>query len=302
MIYTVTLNPAIDYVVSLSALKTGSINRSLKEAVFFGGKGINVSLVLNELGIQSTATGFIAGFTGNAIKEGLIGKGIKTDFVDLKSGLTRINVKLRADTETDINGKGPEIGADDIESLFEKLSHLKRGDILVLSGSVPGSLPEDIYGQIMKSLSGKGIGFVVDAEKDLLLSSLKYSPFLVKPNSEELGDIFGVHIDSERDAFKYAKKLKEQGAVNVLVSMGAKGAALLDERGKEHFMKAVSGKAVNTTGAGDSMVAGFIAGCAESEDYDYALALGTAAGGATAFSEGLATKEQIYALFKDLQQ
>lgn len=301
MIYTVTLNPAIDYVVSLSKLKTGNINRSLNETVFFGGKGINVSLILNELGIKSTATGFIAGFTGNAIKEGLNSKGIYTDFVDLKSGLTRINVKIREETETDINGKGPEIGEEDIARLFEKLSRLKQGDILVLSGSVPGTLPADIYGQIMKSLKGKGIGFVVDAEKDLLLGSLKYTPFLVKPNSEELGEIFGVRIDSERDAFKYAKKLKEQGAVNVLVSMGAKGAALLDEQSKEHFMKAVSSKAVNTTGAGDSMVAGFIAGFSESGDYDYALSLGTAAGSATAFSEGLATKEQIYTLLNKLK-
>lgn len=301
MIYTVTLNPAIDYVVSLNKLKTGNINRSLNETVFFGGKGINVSLILNELGIKSNATGFIAGFTGNTIKEGLNSKGIYTDFVDLKSGLTRINVKLRAETETDINGKGPEIGAEDIAILFEKLSRLKKGDILVLSGSVPGTLPADIYGQIMKSLTGKGIGFVVDAEKDLLLGSLKYTPFLVKPNSEELGEIFGVRIDSERDAFKYAKKLKEQGAVNVLVSMGAKGAALLDEHGKEHFMKAVTSKAVNTTGAGDSMVAGFIAGFAESGDYDYALSLGTAAGSATAFSDGLATKEQIYTLLNKLK-
>lgn len=300
MIYTVTLNPAIDYVVSLSELKTGKINRSLKETVFFGGKGINISFILNELGIKSTATGFIAGFTGNAIKEGLNSKGINTDFVDLKSGLTRINVKIRGENETDINGKGPEIGEDGIARLFEKLSRLKQGDSLVLSGSIPGTLPTDIYGQIMKSLSGKGIGFVVDAEKDLLLSSLKYSPFLVKPNSEELGDIFGVGIESERDAFKYAKKLKEQGAVNVLVSMGAKGAALLDEQGEEHFMKAVPGKAVNTTGSGDSMVAGFIAGFAERRDYEYALSLGTAAGSATAFSEGLATKERIYELLKQV--
>lgn len=300
MIYTVTLNPAIDYVVSLSELKTGKINRSLKETVFFGGKGINISFILNELGIKSTATGFIAGFTGNAIKEGLNSNGINTDFVDLKSGLTRINVKIRGENETDINGKGPEIGEDGIARLFEKLSRLKQGDSLVLSGSIPGTLPTDIYGQIMKSLSGKGIGFVVDAEKDLLLSSLKYSPFLVKPNSEELGDIFGVGIESERDAFKYAKKLKEQGAVNVLVSMGAKGAALLDEQGEEHFMKAVPGKAVNTTGSGDSMVAGFIAGFAERRDYEYALSLGTAAGSATAFSEGLATKERIYELLKQV--
>ena len=300
MIYTVTFNPAIDYVISLRELKKGSINRSEKEKIFFGGKGINVSLILRELGINSTATGFTAGFTGLALAEGINGGGITADFVNLKDGFTRINVKIRSESETDINAKGPDISKDDIERLFEKLERLGNGDILVLAGSVPACLPPDIYEQIMKRLSGKGIRFIVDAEKELLLNSLKYKPFLIKPNNDELGEIFNTRISTVDDAFKYAEKLKIAGAVNILVSMGADGAALIDENGKEHFIKAVSGSAVNTTGAGDSMVAGFIAGYMQSGDYDNALRLGTAAGGATAFSEGLADKEQIYGLLEKI--
>lgn len=293
MIYTVTFNPAIDYVVHVSELVKGNINRSKNENVFFGGKGINVSLMLNRLDVASTALGFVAGFTGDAIERGLTSDGIDTDFVHLSDGLTRINVKIRGREETDINAQGPNINGAALDRLFEKLDKLKNGDILVLAGSCPGTLPSDTYKKIMERLSDKGIRFVVDAEKDLLLGSLKFKPFLVKPNNDELGEIFNVKIDDRATAAVYARKLKEYGAENVLVSMGGKGAVLIDENGEERFRAALQGETVNTVGAGDSMVAGFIAGYRQTKDYDYALLLGTAAGSATAFSEGLGNKETI---------
>ena len=301
MIYTVTFNPAIDYLVYVPELKVGSIIRSEKEKVFCGGKGINVSLVLRELGIKSTAMGFIAGFTGSAIEQAIGGDEISTDFVHLNDGLTRINVKIRSGQETDINGQGPAISENDIKLLFDKLKRLKKGDTLVLAGSIPNTLPSDIYEKIMEMLSETGVRFVVDATKDLLLNSLKYLPFLIKPNNDELGEIFGVKIDTPEDAILYARKLRKMGAVNVLVSMGKNGAVLVDENGKEYYMPAVDGKVINTVGAGDSMVAGFLAGYAQKADYDYALRLGTAAGGATAFSEGLATRDEIFRLMNQIQ-
>ncbi len=301
MIYTVTFNPAIDYVVHVSPFEIGNINRSDKETAFFGGKGINVSLILNELGLESTALGFIAGFTGKAIEQGIADKGIKSDFVHLNKGLTRINVKIRSNEETDINGMGPDIEKEEINKLFEKLESLKKGDTLVLAGSIPNSLPSDIYEKIMQRLFDKEIRFVVDATKDLLLNSLKYKPFLIKPNNDELGEIFSAEINTPEDSLKYAKKLQEMGAVNVLVSMGGKGAVLLDEFGDEYYMPAIEGKVVNTVGAGDSMVAGFIAGATKKSDYEYALKLGTAAGSATAFSEGLAEKPLIKRLLEEIQ-
>lgn len=301
MIYTVTFNPAIDYLVYVPELKVGSIIRSEKERVFCGGKGINVSLILRELGIKSTAMGFIAGFTGSAIEQAIGGDEISTDFVHLNDGLTRINVKIRSGHETDINGQGPEISENDIKLLFDKLKRLKKGDTLVLAGSIPNTLPSDIYEKIMELLSETGVRFVVDATKDLLLNSLKYLPFLIKPNNDELGEIFGVKIDTPEDAILYAGKLRKMGAVNVLVSMGKNGAVLVDENGKEYYMPAVDGKVINTVGAGDSMVAGFLAGYAQKADYDYALRLGTAAGGATAFSEGLATRDEIFRLMNQIQ-
>lgn len=296
MIYTVTFNPAIDYLMYVPEMKTGSILRSERESVFFGGKGINVSLILSELGIESTAMGFIAGFTGDAVERGISGDKIHTDFVRLKDGLTRINVKVRSDCETDINGHGPNIGEEDVTALLSKLKGLKSGDILVLAGSVPSTLPCDIYERIMKELCGKGVRFAVDAAGELLKESLKYRPFLIKPNCDELSELFGVPIYTPEQALKYAKKLKENGALNVLVSMGDIGAVLSDEHGIDRFIPAVKGKTVNTVGAGDSMVAGFIAGFEETGDYEYALRLGTAAGGATAFSEGLAKRESILEL------
>lgn len=300
MIYTVTFNPAIDYLVYVPELSAGSIIRSEREKTFFGGKGINVSLILRELGIKSTAMGFLAGFTGSAIEQAICSDEIRTDFVHLKNGFTRINVKIRSDCETDINGQGPEISEEEIKSLFLKLEKLNSDDTLVLAGSIPNTLPDDIYERIMELLSPKGVRFVVDATKDLLVNSLKYHPFLIKPNNDELGEIFGVKIDTPDEAAKYAFKLKEKGAVNVLVSMGGKGAVLVDENSKQHYAPAVLGKVVNTVGAGDSMVAGFVAGYTQKKNYEYALKLGTAAGGATAFSEGLATAKQIKDLFENM--
>ena len=296
MIYTVTFNPAIDYLVYVPELSVGSIIRSEKESTFCGGNGINVSLILQELGIESTATGFLAGFTGSAIEQALSGGAIRTDFVHLKEGLTRINVKIRSGQETDINARGPAISDSEIGELLKKLEILKSGDILVLAGSIPNTLPSDIYEKIMEQLSGRGILFVVDATGDLLMNSLKYKPFLIKPNNDELGEIFGVKISTPEEALKYAEELRKTGAVNVLVSMGSKGAVLIDENGEKHSFGAFDGKVVNTVGAGDSMVAGFIAGYLQKGDYEYALKLGSAAGAATAFREGVAKREEIVEL------
>lgn len=301
MIYTVTFNPAVDYVMRLSELKTGLVNRSEREEIYFGGKGINVSIVLNQLGIKTKALGFSAGFTGTAIEQGVSEQGIETDFVRLKNGCSRINVKIKAEKETELNGQGPEISEEAISELFEKLDKIKSGDTLVLAGSIPNTLPEDIYEKILERLSGKSIRFVVDATKDLLVNVLKYKPFLIKPNNHELAEIFGVELNSNEDIIKYAKLLQEKGAVNVLISMAGDGSILVDENEEVHVMGVPSGKVINSVGAGDSMVAGFIAGYTEKHDYQYALQLGTASGSATAFSEGLAQKNEIYRLLEVLQ-
>lgn len=299
MIYTVTLNPAIDYVVHADEILVGSINRSKSEEIYFGGKGINVSIVLSELEMKSKALGFTAGFTGKAIEEGVRKKGIETDFVYLEDGCSRINVKIKSGEETEINGSGPVIPEEAVQLLFEKLNSLKDGDTLILSGSIPGSLPSDIYEKILKHIADKKIRTVVDASNDLLLNVLKYEPFLIKPNHHELGEMFGTVISAEDDIIKYAGKLKEMGARNVLVSMAGDGALLLDKNGDVHRCSACKGVVKNSVGAGDSMVAGFIAGL-EKGDYEYALKLGTAAGGATAFSDGLAQKDDISRLLKQL--
>lgn len=299
MVYTVTFNPAVDYVIRVEELKTGSVNRSVSEKIFFGGKGINVSLVLRELGVKSRALGFIAGFTGKAIEEGVRSKGVETDFVELSDGCSRINVKIKSDEETDINGGGPDISESALACLLEKLDSMRDGDMLVLAGSIPNSLPSDVYAKILTRLSGKRIKTVVDATKELLLNALKYKPFLVKPNHHELGEMFGVTIQTVDEIVRYAEKLKKMGAVNVLVSMAGDGAVLLDENGKLHRCGVCRGTVKNSVGAGDSMVAGFIAG-SQSGDYETALKLGTAAGGATAFSDGLAKKEEILELFRQL--
>lgn len=294
MIYTVTFNPAVDYVVHLNAFTPGETNRSVSEEVYFGGKGINVSIILAQLGMESTALGFVAGFTGEALEKALVAGGTRTDFIRLPEGMTRINVKMKGNCETEINASGPRIDAASLEKLFAKLEVLQAGDTLVLAGSVPGSLPADIYEQILKKLSGRGIRFVVDATGKLLLNVLKYRPFLIKPNRAELEEICGRKLDTQEKLVEGASELKAMGAQNVLISLGKDGALLLDEHGKVHTHEVLGGKPVNTVGAGDSMVAGFIAGC--EKGYEHALLMGVAAGGATACAKGLATREEIFAL------
>ena len=293
MIYTVTFNPAIDYVVELVSFNIGEVNRTTREYMNLGGKGVNVSRVLTNLEIPNTSLGFIAGFTGEALRTGLAEMGVKTDFIKLKEGNTRINVNIKGISETDINARGPEISDEAIEELFEKLNILKEGDILVLAGSIPASLPSDMYERVMSKLYGKGIKFVVDATKDLLLKSLKYEPFLIKPNNHELGEIFGIQLKNDDEIIYYARELKKKGAKNVLVSMAGDGAVLVDENNIAHKIGTPKGKVVNSVGAGDSMVAGFLAGYLEKGDYQHALRMGTASGSASAFSEGLATKQEV---------
>ncbi len=301
MIYTVTFNPALDYVMNIPGLVPGEVNRSEKEYIFFGGKGINVSFVLRQLGKESTALGFIAGFTGDAIQNGVEQAGIKSDFIRLEKGVSRINVKVKASVETDLNGKGPDISQEAVNKLFCKLDTLQSGDILILAGSIPPDLPENIYETILARLSEKNIQFVVDATGDLLKNVLVYKPFLIKPNHHELGEIFGKTLTSTDEIAYYAKQMQTLGARNVLVSMAANGALLVDETGEVHIIGTAKGKAVNSVGAGDSMVAGFVAGWLDKHDYAYALALGSAAGSATAFSEGLAKKPLIDKLLKEIQ-
>lgn len=299
MIYTVTFNPAIDYVVRLDSVTAGGTNRAKSEQIYFGGKGINVSLVLAELGVKSVALGFAAGFTGRAIEDGVRSRGVKTDFIHLESGCSRINVKIKAGEETEINGQGPMISESAAMQLYGKLGGLKDGDILVLAGSIPNSLPEDTYEKILRHISDRKIRTVVDATGKLLLNVLKYKPFLVKPNDHELGEMFGTELKTLDEITEHAYKLKEMGAVNVLVSMAGNGAVLVDGRGALHRCGACRGEVRNSVGAGDSMVAGFIAGMADG-DYEYALKLGTACGGATAFSDDLAKRNEIYGLLKRL--
>ncbi|MGN0641135.1 MAG: 1-phosphofructokinase [Oscillospiraceae bacterium] len=298
MIYTVTFNPAVDLVVHADEVKIGLTNRSKSEEIYFGGKGINVSLVLKELGIRSRALGFVAGFTGAAIENSLVERGIDADFVHLEKGFSRINVKIKSGEETELNGRGPKIPEKSLQELLKKLDKIEDGDTLVLAGSIPADLPEDIYEKILERLSGRKIRTVVDATKKLLLNVLKFKPFLVKPNEHELGEMFGVELKTVDEIIEHARKLNEMGASNVLISRAGNGAILLDEHGKTHICGACKGTVKNSVGAGDSMVAGFIAGC--EKDYDYALKLGTAAGGATAFSEGLAEKDEIFTLLKQL--
>ena len=300
MVYTVTFNPAIDYVVHADEMTVGSVNRAKSEKIYFGGKGINVSIVLKELGIPSKALGFVAGFTGAAIEQGIAEKGIETDFVHLDNGFSRINVKIKSGSETDVNGQGPAIDNRALGELFQKLDNLSDGDTIVLAGSIPDSMPSDSYEKILEHLSGKKIRAVVDATKDLLMNVLKYKPFLIKPNNHELGEMFGVTLNTNEEIEEYARRLKDMGARNVLVSMAGDGALLLDENGETHICGVCKGMVKNSVGAGDSMVAGFIAG-SEKGDYEYALKLGTAAGGATAFSDGLAQREEIFRLLGQLQ-
>lgn len=301
MIYTVTFNPSLDYIVRLDSFTAGEINRVNYEQVLGGGKGINVSIVLGNLGHESTALGFTAGFTGEEIKRQLDGFGVKHDFVQLPEGFTRINVKVKADKETEINGQGPDISEAKREELFEKLDKLSEGDTLVLAGSIPKTLPDDIYEKIMARLEGRGIRIIVDAEKKLLLNVLKYHPFLIKPNNHELGDMFGVKLTTDEEIITYAKKLQEKGAQNVLISMAGDGAILLTADGKHYKSPAPKGKLINSVGAGDSMVAGFITGYIESQgDFETAFHMGVATGSASAFSENLTTRPEVEALLKTI--
>lgn len=300
MIYTVTFNPALDYVIRMESLKLGTVNRSSAEAVYYGGKGINVSTVLKNIGVDSVALGFVAGFTGKEIEEGVKNMGVATDFIKLPEGMSRINVKIKAEQETEINGQGPAISMEKVEKLFEKLDRLEKGDCLVLAGTIPASLPSDIYEQIMDRLKDKEIRIVVDATKDLLLNVLKYHPFLIKPNNHELGEMFGVVLKTDEEIVEYAKKLQERGARNVLISMAGDGAILLTETKEVYKMGVPKGTVVNSVGAGDSMVAGFVASYFKEHDYFKALKFGTATGSATAFSEGLATMDKVEELLKTL--
>ena len=300
MIYTVTLNPALDYVVHVENFRPGEVNRTTRESIFCGGKGINVSALLANLGYESTALGFIAGFTGDEIERGVKRMGFSSDFIRVRKGMSRINVKLKSMEESEINGMGPEIQPEDREALLKKLDGLNDGDVLVLSGSIPAAVGTDIYQRIMERLSGRGVKIVVDAERELLRTVLPLKPFLIKPNNHELGQLFGLELKNEDEIIEYARRLKAEGAVNVLVSMAKDGAVLIDEYGEVHRQGVCRGTVRNSVGAGDSMVAGFLAGYLETGDYSHALRLGTASGGATAFSDGIGTREQIMELLKKL--
>ena len=293
MIYTVTLNPTIDCTMWLDNFEKGKTNRSVRECISVGGKGINVSLVLKELGFSSVATGFVAGFTGEAVVNTLEEAGVQTDFVRLPCGNTRINMQLKEKDETEINGLGPEVGDEFGHELIKKLEVLSKGDVLVLAGSLPRGLDGEFYGNILKKLQGRGVLSVVDTTGQKLVNALKYNPFLIKPNLAELEEIVGTKLGSVEEVFASAEKLREMGAKNVIVSMGGDGAVLLDSTGERHIMGTIPGKLVNSVGAGDSLVAGFIAGLLETGDYTKALHIGCCAGAATAFSEGLAKKEDI---------
>ena len=299
MIYTVTFNPSLDYIISVDGFALGKTNRTTSEQMLAGGKGINVSTVLTNLGIENVALGFVAGFTGKELECMVKESGIICDFITLKNGCSRINVKMKDFDGTEINGMGPVIGEEAILQLMQQLSRLQEGDTLVLAGSIPSSMSDSVYRDIMSKLKDRGINFVVDATKDLLLNVLEFHPFLIKPNNHELGEIFGIELTTRESVVPYARKLQEMGARNVLVSMGGEGAVLLDEAQKVYMLSAPKGNLVNAVGAGDSMVAGFLAGWTEKKDYAYAFQMAVAAGSASAFSEVLATREEVERLLKN---
>ena len=293
MLNTITLNPSLDYVVKVDNFKADALNRINSEQIYAGGKGINVSIVLKNLGVDNTALGYVAGFTGDEILRQIKDHNVDCDFVKLESGMSRINVKLKSDGETEINGAGPDISEKDLESLYEKINKLGKGDFLILSGSIPKSVPDDIYERIMKSLLDKEVEFIVDATKDLLLKVLKYRPFLIKPNHHELAEMFNVELKNDEDIIAYGKKLQEMGAKNVLISMAGDGAILLPENGEPIKREVPKGILKNSVGAGDSMVAGFLCGYLKNKDLGEAFKMGIATGSASAFSEELATKEEV---------
>ena len=300
MIYTITFNPALDYIVRVDDFKLGQVNRTSYEEIYAGGKGINVSIVLNNLNVENIALGYIAGFTGEEIENKVKSMGCKTDFIKLNNGLSRINVKLKSNEESEINGQGPDINDSDLDKLYKKLDSLKEGDVLDLAGSIPNTLPENIYEIIMERLKDKEVKIIVDATRDLLLNVLKYRPFLIKPNHHELGDLFNIEIKNEEEIILYAKKLKEMGARNVLISMAGDGAIFITEDNRVIKSSAPKGKLVNSVGAGDSMVGGFIAGYLKNKNFEEAFKMGVATGSASAFSEGLATKDKVYELLKEI--
>ena len=301
MIYTVTFNPSLDYIVSVDDFRVGLTNRTTSELLLPGGKGLNVSMVLGNLGIENTALGFVAGFTGDEIVRRIEEIGVKSDLIPIDNGVSRINLKLKSIEGTEINGRGPEISEENVKKLMEKLDILEAGDVLVLAGSIPSSMPDDIYKRIMERLAGQDIMIAVDATKDLLVRVLEYHPFLIKPNNHELGEIFGIELKTREEVVPYAKKMREMGAVNVLVSMAGEGAVLAAGDGSVWNMPAPKGKLVNGVGAGDSMVAGFLAGWMEKQDYGHAFCMGVAAGSASAFSELLATREEVETVYKQVR-
>ena len=296
MICTVTFNPSLDYIVRVDDMRLGVINRTTYEKILPGGKGVNVSIVLGHLGHESRALGFVAGFTGTELERLCAEEGVTCDFIRVAEGMTRINAKVKSNEETELNGQGPKIAEDDVEELFSKLDRLTDGDTLVISGSVPSALPHDMYERIMSRLDGRGIRIVVDAERDLLTRVLPYHPFLVKPNNHELGDIFGVTLRTRDEVVPYAKRLQGLGAANVLVSMAGEGGVLVDETGAVHQSPAAKGTVVNSVGAGDSSVAGFLAGLMETGSYEAAFKMALATGSASAFSDHLATRPEVEAL------
>ncbi len=298
MIYTVTFNPSLDYIVNVDHLVLGRVNRTTSEIIYPGGKGVNVSIVLKNLGFDNTALGFLAGFTGEEIRVRMERLGIRADFIEVPEGMSRINMKIRSDEESEINGMGPAIRDEDIEALYQRLDALTADDVLVLAGSIPSVMPETMYSDIMKRLDGRGVRIAVDATRDLLMNVMPYHPFVVKPNNHELGEIFDVELNTRAEVVPYAKKLQEKGARNVIISMAGEGAVMIDEDGGVHESAAPKGKVVNSVGAGDSMVAGFIAGYLSTGDYEQAFRMGVCTGSASAFSEELATKEEVENLLK----
>lgn len=293
MIFTVTFNPSLDYIVRVDEMRLGTINRTNYEQLLPGGKGINVSIVLGNLGHPSRALGFSAGVTGAALEKLLADTGVDADLVHVKAGFTRINAKVKAVEETELNGQGPRITPEDVDALFSKLDVLGQDDTLVISGSVPNTLPSDMYEQVMERLAGRGVRIVVDAERDLLTRVLPYRPFLVKPNNHELGDIFGVTLKTRDEVVPYARRMQEMGAQNVLVSMAGEGGVLVAADGQVYQSPAAKGTVVNSVGAGDSCVAGFLAGLMETGSYQTAFRMGLAAGSASAFSDHLATRPEV---------
>ncbi len=300
MIYTVTFNPSLDYIASCDDFVLGQTNRTTKEIIYPGGKGINVSIVLRNLGQDSTALGFLAGFTGDEIKRLILKEGIKNEMIEVNNGFSRINIKLRSKQESELNGMGPLIDDESIKKLYQKLDNLNSDDILVLAGSIPSSMPSNIYSDIMAYLKDKNMKIVVDATKDLLLNVIPYKPFLIKPNNHELGELFNVELKTREEVIPYAKKLQELGARNVLVSLAGEGAVLVDENNGIHLSPAPKGKVINSVGAGDSMVAGFLYGYKTFNNYNEAFKYGVCTGSASAFSEQLAKLDEVKELYKNL--